>query len=567
MSTGATFNIINNEGKQDKLLMATDFLHNRINGIKQFKASRGLSGADVNPTLLEIEKTHVLFMNAHFKPFVACAFEYNKVAPTSGTVTLSSTVTFNLPNFGDFLSDMALHLRLGAVTADAAKPLRWCAYPGEQLLTTTRFMVHSNPLDEYKTDAYQFKRKFMMPGDKLNGYKKCAGQQLEQDCELVPGLTNCFGGIAVDRGLLGSSVAYIGGVSSLHMKVTNGYQTLKVLASHASTGVTGAAGTAWNHQRTDILEVVMPTLFWFNEDVRLALAAVSIPSGQRFVEFELCALSSLVRGVAFADSATTAGTLTAAGSITISGTEITHCKLYVNNIFVDPEVHDIYIMTVGFNMIRVHKRHTVSVSSCSNGDVLLTQLKWPVETIYFGFKKTSQTTPANSLEYLDGYEMFADVKPVRTTFYLPAQDTQVDTPDAVQESSVMSVQWNSVAPVVQHVSFQAHGIPLFNEIPAVMYNSYFPLVYGSDNKVCTPSDPGVYAVFFNLYPGSYQPSGHINVSRAREFHILFDDTVQVGMRNLGTPVSSTYSALLVCLAVAINFLLISDGSAILRYST
>jgi hypothetical protein len=28
-------------------------------------------------------------------------------------------------------------------------------------------------------------------------------------------------------------------------------------------------------------------------------------------------------------------------------------------------------------------------------------------------------------------------------------------------------------------------------------------------------------ITFNLYPGSYQPSGHVNISRAREFYIEF----------------------------------------------
>jgi hypothetical protein len=37
---------------------------------------------------LDIEKTHILFTNAHFKPFVALGFEYNKVNAGSGTVQL-----------------------------------------------------------------------------------------------------------------------------------------------------------------------------------------------------------------------------------------------------------------------------------------------------------------------------------------------------------------------------------------------------------------------------------------------------------------------------------------------
>ena len=56
-------------------------------------------------------------MNAHFKPFAAIGFEYNKVRPQSGTTSLGSGVTFSIPQFGDFFHDMVCRVRLGAVSA------------------------------------------------------------------------------------------------------------------------------------------------------------------------------------------------------------------------------------------------------------------------------------------------------------------------------------------------------------------------------------------------------------------------------------------------------------------
>lgn len=60
-----------------------------------------------------------------------------------------------------------------------------------------------------------------------------------------------------------------------------------------------------------------------------------------------------------------------------------------------------------------------------------------------------------------------------------------------------------------------------------------------------------------MYPGTYQPSGHLNVSRAREFYFNFSSSY----------CDSSHVCDLLVLAIAINFLLISDGSAVLRYST
>ena len=37
----------------------------------------------------------------------------------------------------------------------------------------------------------------------------------------------------------------------------------------------------------------------------------------------------------------------------------------------------------------------------------------------------------------------------------------------------------------------------------------------------TPEDEGAVMINFCLYPGTYQPSAHINVSRAREFYFNF----------------------------------------------
>lgn len=63
MSTAGIFTLITNDGKQDRMLMATELLKRRLQSIKQSRASAGLK--DTTPTLLDIERTHVLFMNAH----------------------------------------------------------------------------------------------------------------------------------------------------------------------------------------------------------------------------------------------------------------------------------------------------------------------------------------------------------------------------------------------------------------------------------------------------------------------------------------------------------------------
>jgi hypothetical protein len=109
---------------------------------------------------------------------------------------------------------------------------------------------------------------------------------------------------------------------------------------------------------------------------------------------------------------------------------------------------------------------------------------------------------------------------------------------------------------IDTLQLQAHGINIFNTYKAAFFRDYMSYTYGGVN-ITTPEDKGAMMLNFCLYPGTYQPSGHINVSRAREFYLQY----------VSSYVTSSTPADLLCLAIAINFLLISDGSAVLRYST
>lgn len=541
MSTGGIFQIITNDGKQDRMLMASELLKARLTRIMQARAAKGM---DPTPALADIEKTHILFMNAHFKPFAAIGYEYNKVRASAGTVTFGSTVQFSIPQFGDFFHDMVLHVRAaGPTVGDASHTWRYVDFPGERLLDKVSFTVNGNPLDTYYKEDYCFKRQFELPASKKDGYWRCAGQQIPRPAQVVPGSGASLSAAGAGGGI-GETTANNVNTVGTWVNVTDGYQTPKTNTAHALTTL--------GHTRTDILELTMPLKFWFNEDPRLSVASVSIPHGQRFIEIDLAAYANIAQGIAISGSGgtdSTASTLTAPSAISV-------CDLYVNNIFVNPEVHDIFIKRIGFNLIRVHRRQLTRVNGATGGELLLNNMKWPIECIYFGFRPAAQVTAAATRQYLDGWHVFGELSALSASVAL---GNSVATLNATME-----LAFSTVRPLVNKVSFKAHGVAIYNEIPAILFNQYLPLVRG--DKLSTPSDPGVYVVTFNLYPGVYQPSGHLNVSRAREFYVSFDDVIS-GQPNLGTVVSSSNPVDFVGSAKALNFLLISDGSAVLRYST
>jgi len=104
MSTSGVFKLLANDGKADRMILATKLLYQRIQDIMYIRSRQGRD--DITPTLTDLERTHIIFVNSHFKPFAAIGYEYNKVRPNSGSPTLGSGVQFSIPQFGDFFHDM-----------------------------------------------------------------------------------------------------------------------------------------------------------------------------------------------------------------------------------------------------------------------------------------------------------------------------------------------------------------------------------------------------------------------------------------------------------------------------
>jgi hypothetical protein len=594
MATGGIFTIITNDGKQDRMLMATALLHERLRAINTYKRSHkgGASDALQNlPTLLDIEKTHILFTNAHFKPFAAIGFEYNKVRSSSGNPTLGQTIQFSIPQFGDFFHDICVHVVLAQPTLSEAatyisdEPLfRWCHYPGERLLKSVQQEVNGNPLDEYTRHATNMHREYRVAPNKLAGWNRCVGQETPEQ------------GYVAQPNWAANGVESIAVTSRVHASVSVGNQT-----------PTAAKTTA--------LEMFIPLLFWYNKDVRLAVPSVAIPYGQRFINLELASADELVGRVPRGKNAWGDDAFTFDGTIT--DPSLTTIELYINNIFVNPEVHKIYIRRIGFSLIRVHRQQTY-VSSSNSEDILLQQMKWPIEYLMVGLKIKdyhAATTAELKAQYIDRWHTFSSV--TKQTYYTAGQEVSkmsnlgeggtmkvavtVDTGAVAFETAdvlaqditvgmLLQIQGGtykvSVAPAVpakgtagtgvgancvvipapaatiaatadvqvltrqgmqietdqcsanfSTLTVKAHGISLYDTFPEGFFNSYTSYHFGGAN-INTPADCGLAFIPFCLYPGTYQPSGHINVSRSREFYLQW----------VSTGISSSNEATLVVVA-------------------
>ena len=685
MSAGAVFKLIANDGKADRMIMATALLNQRIKDVMCARASSGKE--DPTPTLVDLEKTHILYVNAHFKPFAAIGFEYNKVRPASGTPTLGSTVQFSIPQFGDFFYDMVLRTRLsqfqgvptsftapvgGAYYYDAygrgwtssntaTTPtafaqgatvnyynlVRYCEYPGNRLISSVKFDVNGNPLDQYSSYVTIMLEKFTTPVGKREGYNRLVGQQVPRECYGAPvaavvndanattpgsrsggtpsgislavsGQSNRTVGL-YDVTLYSAAAANITAFTTVNTTAavtpisTLNANVVSVAAQYTNANYQfdGAQPMSYITNGPQTPKLVQPPLelwhklkFWFCDDVRLAIPSVSIPFGQRFITVSLAAQKELafefpniyytgtdVLGAydtyntnaanAHANNYSQPQSLISFGGTTPITVEA--IELYINNIFVNPEIHDIYIKRIGFSLIRVYREQYSVMTQSAAGNMLLSQLKWPIEYMYVGLQPLWNTaTPSNAAAVGNNLQQLSSGSVNWNTWRDWHRMTrQVDVslngsiggmsaPANVQATQTTAGVYGTNTPVtamspdfywlpvstVDSLQLQAHGITIYDSFQDIFFSEYLPYNYGGA-ALNTPSDTGAFFINFALFPRSYQPSGHLNISRARETYLYWTTSY----------ISTSTSAALIVAAVAINFLLISDGSAVLRYST
>lgn len=233
--------------------------------------------------------------------------------------------------------------------------------------------------------------------------------------------------------------------------------------------------------------------------------------------------------------------------------------------------HDIFIKRIGFSLIRVYRFQT-NRQAVSTDQILLSQLKWPIETMFVGLRPSANIASSNVNQYRDWHRLTLLTDNVIDITAKSHGDVMTDDTVAFNaaivgaapykhktfsaQESAERVVFPTELETIDDLNLKAHGIDIFQTLKAAFFRDYMSYTFGGANIV-TPEDRGAMMINFCLYPGTYQPSGHINVSRAREFYLQYDSSY----------VTSSTPADMLVLARALNFLLISDGSAVLRYST
>ena len=502
-----------NEGRMDNMIMAQALLAQHLEAIAADNVKQGMK--DPNPTIKDIEKSHLLYVVAHYKPFVSFGMEYYKVSKSSPTIPTSgiSTVDCDIPLVGDFFADAGVYVTLSSVWTDSGTgaeldQVRWCDFPGERLFSRVEFNVNGTKLDEYTAEAVVMNRQCHLPENKRLCYFRCMGQELPN---------NAF----VDE--LSTATATALPQARYSLNVFTGNQTPKAPATGSTVS----------------LSLFIPLYFWFNRDPRLAFCSAAIPSGNRRISMDLCVANQLINTFVRGSSVTGSASTPVVGSFV----------LYINNIFVQSQVHDIFMARIGSSLIRIHKIHTYTINTASD-ESLLSSLKFPIEYMKCGLRPTANITiPTDTSRrtYLDAWHRFTQVTNTSLS---------VNLSNSASTPAQATCSYYVYSPTITNLSLTIQGVQFYIDTPREFFNNYIPLTYGG-YQVSAPTDEGVCFITFALYPGTYQPSGHINISRAREIYLKVNSPYT----------SSNTPADMIVVASAINFLLITDGNASLRFAT
>lgn len=509
MSQSGVFQLILRDERYDAFFTASDYLRRRMKGIREKRAAEGL--ANVQPTFADIERSHVMFLRAIYRPFVAVASQYVRVKPSGDGSTLTAAggrVEFTFPTYGHFTSDMVFHVRFADVgtanpiispAAPASPRYRFCAYPGIRLFERVIYTSDEVVIDDYVRDEVVMFDKFAVGTDRRPGWDRGMGQQELRTGEFFNsnGFTGCI-------------------------QYKEGLQTLKFL------------------QPSEDLWV--PAQFWSCQDASHALLNDLVPNTQRKVAVDLAPLNLIIqqRGQVSGD----------VEPLSFDRARL-DIDLYVNNIFTNPEVHQIFASRVGFSLIRVHRRQQASLS-LAQSNVHLSQLKYPAEYLWMGVRDR-----ANAANF-DHWHLFGRRR-VRTDATALLQPASIwnSTLSICQLVCRSATETSTLDPIIDSVKLTAHGIDLFPQLPASFFTNYLPQRYFHGTAIVTPRDTSVLHFAFCLYPGQHNPSGYYNLSAGRELYLSYDS---------GSKISIDTPADMFLTISALNFLVRKGDRISLRYS-
>lgn len=449
----------------------------------------------IKPNVNDINKTHFLFINNQYKPFVEFGFNYIKTSVNSQPA-YGNEIEFTIQDNGDFISDMLIYIRLDKLVAqDSNDRVRYADFIGHKILKKCQFVISNNVLDEYDRELYNIYYNLHTPEGKKMSWLKCMGQEIP-----------FIGTLISDP------------INNEHKElryISNGFQTLKR-----------------EHQK---LELFIPLLFWFNRDYRLAFPNHLKPFGQLKVRIELEKANQLMGSVDIVNDIYNQN---------FSIPMIESCTLYTKHIYMNSDIQDIFISKLGFNLIRIYKK--VEKILLSNNDrISIQELKFPIESLYVLFRPSINETGIDNFQTWN-INSIANLTYIKTPIIYDV--------GGIDTLGINNIKFYNEIPIVNSFRFEGNDSATYGTQSVTFYDGYLPFISGRN---VMSNKNNIYYLPFTFNPQEIQPCGYLNLSKMRELYLEYSSSLIEDYK----PVK------LYVYATALNFLLITQNSATLKYMT
>lgn len=437
---------------EKQITLATPVIADRLKAILEEVKQRS---DDI--TVDEIKQTHGVFLNSQFKPWVESTFEYSKTSVNSKP-SFGEKVSFDVPAYGNFISDMCLHLRLSELRPVSSEDkVRYANMLGHRIIKKVSLVINNVVIDSYPGEYYNVFYETAVSKDDKSAWLKCIGQEIALEGEITPDPMSSY--------------------YRHSRKVYYGTQTLKSFQPE--------------------IELFIPLLFWFNIDKKCALLN-NYKQGTMKIEVELNQDNIIM---------TCLDTASEIYHEKYIVPKILEAELYTNHIFVNNEIQEVFVNRVGFNLIRVHKSAEITLDKNRDSISLFNYLKYPTEEII------AYARPIENEEGLDSLNIwninqFLDIKYVKEC--VAFKDT-----DGNYAIGINNIKFYEPKDIFNLVELSFDEVNGYDVDHPTFFSGYLPLV---QKKIFSKGNNVLYFPYC-MTPRKYNPSGHANLSKCKK--ILF----------------------------------------------
>jgi hypothetical protein len=411
------------------------------------------------PSFNDISNSHFIFLNSQYKPFVECSFHYLKTSSNTKPV-FGSSIEVVVPNDGNFLSDMALHIQLADLKPqDPNDKVRYVDYLGHKLIKKIQLLIDNNLIDEYPGEYYNVYYNLFLQNDKKKSWLNCIGQEVPVDAILIQD--------PVNDNFREKKLIY------------SGYQTLK--PSH------------------DTIDLYIPLLFWFNTNKKYAFLN-NFPFGRVVIKIEFEDVSKIITCLDVSNDIYHERFITPA---------FTECELYSNHIYINDDVKDIFIAKLGFTLIRTHLFIKKILDKNKDRISLSSDLKYPIEDVCIYARPDINETGIDSLNlwHKNSIQVIRNIR-------VPV----IYTSNGIEKLGMNDITYYDELPIFNTLGLSVNNSSVHGSNNPIFFQSYIPLISG---EYVNSNNNNYYFIPYNLFPRKFQPSGYVNMTKSRDIYFEY----------------------------------------------